>query len=209
MSKRVSPRRMEQAIFRTIVAMAWEMGLAEEKKEAFLIYKPDVARLVDARPSKKNKYHRRFLEIYSDGTIKPSYYSEHDPFPKYNIISPTPTTSPYYTLCYHTTIQYLAYNAKTRSKNKGELYEKLCDMAIEMVKRRDEIVEDIPENYEIAQNRLTHWEKTRKAIIAQGRFGSYCDPQEDWTTEKEAQEDYEEAYLAWKCYEDFFHEPKK
>jgi hypothetical protein len=199
---------MEQAIFRTIVEMAWEMGLAEEKQEAFLIYKPDIARLVDSRPSKKNQYEMRFLKIYSDGTTTPCYYYCNDPFPKYNIISPVPT-SPYYTLCYHTTVQYLAYNAKTRSKDKSELYEKLCDMAIEMVKRYHYANENILESYEIARSRVRRWEKTRKAIIAQGRFGSPCDPQHNWTSEKDAKEDYEEAYLAWKCYENFFHEPKK
>lgn len=213
MSKRVAPRRMEQAVFRTIVEMAWEMGLVEEMKEAFIIYKPDVAKLVEARPSKKNQYHMHFLRIYSDGTTKPSYYHCNDPFPKYDIISPVPTSA-YYTLCYHTTVQYLAYNAKTRSKDKGELYEKLCDMAIEMVKERRRMYTHRNyrinnENYEIAQSMLKGWEEKRKAIIAQGGFGSPCDPQNNRTTKEDAERSYEEAYLVWKCYENFFHEPKK
>jgi len=187
-----APRRMEQAVFRTIVEMACEMQHAH-LKELFLVDRPAIARLIEARPSKKNEL-RLSYGVNGSGICRPDFCvdSKDNYFGKPTFIKHADTEHVYIIrslmvfdpfVNYHQTLYaYVEYDPKTRAKNRASLYEEVCDKSLTLLKLSSDK----------SINRIVNYNmKEAKKAVAKWR-------------ESPSEETYEEAYLAMKCYEDFF-----
>ncbi len=201
-------RRMEQAIFREIVKMAYEMEAAEEQ-EKYLVDRVRIAAMVEARVSRDNKFRtwvkiaeekmdlfhdngNRYMEyILSTTSLSIRYFSR---ITREFLCLPVDAPEPYpnsYVIYFEyrdgkwerddvsLSIGRIEFNPKTRAKNRAELYEKICEEATRLVKT-------LPREAQLKVARQ-HYKEAKRYIRGYE------------LTQRES--NYEDYYLAKKVYE--------